>query len=167
MKNNNENIIGFDFQGWPITKLSVREILERLGAKLNDTTGIYEIENTQALNLYPRVLGDDGMAYGIEKGFITEFEISPNNDYCNVFVDKKDENIDVYLEDETVPGMFINNNNHDKYFLMAYDKKRELYRLKRFCGDNTCIYVEKETLKKWIEETQNNHDEQGIDNTPT
>lgn len=159
MKKECENIIGFDFQGWPIKKLTVREILERLGAELNCGTGAYEIEDTLALDVYPRILEDDGMGYGIEKGFITEFEMSPNNDYCNVFVDKQDENIDVYLEDETVPGMFIHNNNHDKYFLMAYDKKRELYRLERIGGDHTCIYVDRETLKKWIEETQNNHDE--------
>ena len=29
---NKENIIGFDFQGWPIYKITIREMLKQLGA---------------------------------------------------------------------------------------------------------------------------------------
>lgn len=82
-----EDIIGYDFQGWPIYKMTIREILEVI---CEHKDGKYTInDNSPTLDIYPRVLEDDGMGYGTNDQYITEFSIGDNCDYCNIFVDKK------------------------------------------------------------------------------
>ena len=99
MNNMNDNIIDYDFQGWPIRKMTVREILERLG--VTD----YKIENERILDLYPCLLEDDGMGYGVNTQYITE--VSYCNDYVNMFRDFKCDRIEEYEEAGMFPGTVI------------------------------------------------------------
>ena len=63
--NNQENWIGKDFQGWPICKLTFKELLDELG--LVDENGEVHIEaNNPILNIFPIRVCDDGMGYGID-----------------------------------------------------------------------------------------------------
>lgn len=66
--------ISYDFQGWPVKALTLKEILLQLGFK--ETKGSITLrkskKNNKLLDSYPRILEDDGMAYGIDSGFITE-----------------------------------------------------------------------------------------------
>ena len=101
MNLNKENIIGIDFQGWPIYKLTIRDILERLGfQKMENEGNIYwRIEdNNQILNISPNILTDDGMGYGIDLkriiGCENLFDENGNLDGINIFIDNEDENID-------------------------------------------------------------------------
>ncbi len=83
--------IGTDFQGWPINKLTLKEILQEMGAikvrdiKGNDILGFNA--NDSVLNSYPRTLEDDGMGYGVNEKFITS--VDRNEDNINFFIDKE------------------------------------------------------------------------------
>ena len=101
MNLNKENIIGIDFQGWPIYKLTIRDILEQLGfQKMKNEGNIYwRIEdNNQILNISPNILTDDGMGYGIDLkriiGRENLFDENGNLEGINIFIDNEDENID-------------------------------------------------------------------------
>ncbi len=60
----NKHIISYDFQGWPITIMSLKDILLKLGFEENN--GKISIDtNNEILNTYPRLLTDDGMGYGV------------------------------------------------------------------------------------------------------
>ena len=59
-----------DFQGWPVCKLTLREILEGLGATWKD--GRLGFEESEFLDSFPVTLEDDGMAYGVNKMFFTD-----------------------------------------------------------------------------------------------
>lgn len=87
--------IGTDFQGWPINKITLEEILQELGAiKVKDIKGNEILgfnSNDSILNSYPRTLEDDGMGYGVNDKFITS--IDRNGDNINMFLDKE------FLED--------------------------------------------------------------------
>jgi len=87
--------IGTDFQGWPINKLTLEEILQELGAiKVKDIKGNEILgfnSNDSILHSYPRTLEDDGMGYGVNDKFITS--IDRNGDNINMFLDKE------FLED--------------------------------------------------------------------
>ena len=70
-----ENIIGQDFQGWYIYKMSLREILMELGAELvtAGNKSYLALENTNPiLDAFPRTYEDDGMAYPINERAIVE-----------------------------------------------------------------------------------------------
>lgn len=60
--------IGTDFQGWPINALTWREILDSLGIEPVD-------KDLPILDVYPRLLIDDGMGYGAGRSqYITEID---------------------------------------------------------------------------------------------
>ena len=64
-------IIGRDFQGWPIKMLTLKEMLVELGFKVED--GKLSIDyNDPILEAYPRLLEDDGMGYGVRAEYVTE-----------------------------------------------------------------------------------------------
>lgn len=64
--------IGYDFQGWPIKAMTLRDILESIGFEKNDA-GEYAIKaDNPILDAYPKLLEDDGMAYGVNEQYITE-----------------------------------------------------------------------------------------------
>lgn len=81
---NKENIIGFNFQGWPIYKITIREMLKQLGAIERD--GWIGFENdSKILNLFPVTLEDDGMAYGVNEQFITLVDVASDKSYVNIW----------------------------------------------------------------------------------
>ena len=62
--------IGKDFQGWPICKLTFKELLDELG--LVDENGEVHIEaNNPILNIFTIRVCDDGMGYGIDDQYFT------------------------------------------------------------------------------------------------
>lgn len=68
--------IGYDFQGWPVKMLTLREILEELGFTEKD--GRFGIDNNdELLDAYPVTVEDDGMGYGIEPQYIVEADNLP------------------------------------------------------------------------------------------
>lgn len=69
--------IGTDFQGWPIYKLTLREVLKELG--FTESEGKVSISSdSEILDAYPITLEDDGMGYGIRRKYI---ESADNNVY--------------------------------------------------------------------------------------
>lgn len=81
-----EDIISYDFQGWPNYKMNLREILEELGATVEN--GVIGFKtNNPVLDIYPRVLHDDGMGYGVDPRYITEAFADMEDKYINIFAE--------------------------------------------------------------------------------
>ena len=59
---NKDNIVAFDFQGWPVEKISLETIIEQIGGVYNKKTGNYEIPKDK-LQVTPKIYTDDGMGY--------------------------------------------------------------------------------------------------------
>ena len=89
-----EDIIDFDFQGWPVYKLNIRSILKSFGFECEDGKWIID-DADPTLDIYPCVLEDDGMGYGVNGQCITSVDVFENGGkrYCNVFVDKANEKV--------------------------------------------------------------------------
>ena len=81
-----EDIMYYDFQGWPVYKMTLRETLEGLGATIKDGIIGFEIDNP-ALDIYPVVYNDDGMAYGVDPRYITSAEANMDDKYINIFAE--------------------------------------------------------------------------------
>ena len=155
MKNN--DIIGFDFQGWPVEKLSLESILERLGATYNKETGNYEIPKDE-LQVIPKVYTDDGMGYGAMGWFVTDIDYS-DNDICNIWIDSEDININTYLEDGTQPGMTVTDMNGNRYSLETFVGQTGKYRLRKIDTDNSNSYtefVDRSEVLDWIKQNGEN-----------
>lgn len=96
-------IINYDFQGWPVVKMSLRDILEQLRksgvfAYDVDSATYFIRDDSPVLDIYPTVLEDDGMGYGINERFITEFTRVPvelGGERLNVFIEKDCLNHDI------------------------------------------------------------------------
>ncbi len=90
--NIDKDIISIDSQGWPVYKKTLREILESLGARVEN--GIIGFDNDNfILDVYPTILEDDGMGYGVSPKYITEASSysSNGNNSINIFVEPKNE----------------------------------------------------------------------------
>lgn len=85
-----EDIISYDFQGWPVYKKTLKEVLEELGATTDNGVIGFSI-NSPVLNVYPKVLHDDGMAYGVDPRYITEAYFDDENGYINIFAEPERE----------------------------------------------------------------------------
>lgn len=90
MHSNKEKLVGYDFQGWPIFKMTLKELLLDLGGKEEDGKIIFDA-NDPSMKVYPTLLEDDGMGYGINEQCIVEadvFKSNKENDdtiYVNIF----------------------------------------------------------------------------------
>ena len=88
-----KEIINIDFQGWPVYKMNIRKILIALGAKFNKTTNKFEIDNDPSLlDVYPLVMEDDGMGFGVNEKYIVEvspFDSEKEGKSANIFIDSK------------------------------------------------------------------------------
>ena len=75
-----DTTLGFDFQGWPIRKMSLGEIIKDSQIfEHDDEKGIFYIkDDNPLLKLYPRTLEDDGMGYGVNEKYITEVSVFPS-----------------------------------------------------------------------------------------
>ena len=89
-----EDIIDFDFQGWPVYKLNIRSILKSFGFECEDGKWIID-DADPTRDIYPCVLEDDGMGYGVNEQCITSVDVFENDGkrYCNVFVEKPNEKV--------------------------------------------------------------------------
>ena len=94
-----ENIINFDFQGWPIKKMPLKEILERLG--IYD----YKIQDEKLLDTCPLLLTDDGMGYGVSEAYITEVNVA--GDKIIMFRDAVLKGVEKFVDLKTFPGDVI------------------------------------------------------------
>lgn len=66
----------FDFQGWLIPHISIREAIEKLGFKFDEETKTWSIsDNDPILDKYPSIIQDDGMGYGVNECKLTDVEI--------------------------------------------------------------------------------------------
>lgn len=90
MRNNREALVAYDFQGWPIFKMTLKELLLDLGGKEKDGKIIFDA-NDPSMKVYPTLLEDDGMGYGVNKQCIVEAEVFKSNEenadkiYVNIF----------------------------------------------------------------------------------
>lgn len=107
MTEEKENIINFDFQGWPEFKMSIKDIIERFGGKLNEETNKWEIPNEDWMTQCPTILHDDGMGYGTDQEYIIEINVDKIEQTCNIWTDKKLDNVELYAETGFYPGAFF------------------------------------------------------------
>ena len=80
------DIISYDFQGWPNYKRNLREILTQLGAVTKGKFIGFNIKDP-ILDVYPIVLEDDGMAYGVNPKYITDTDVFEDKSRMNMFVE--------------------------------------------------------------------------------
>lgn len=83
-----EDIVCYDFQGWPEYKMNLREILLALGGQ-QEGDFIKFPSNAPLMDIYPRILVDDGMGYGVDENVIVSVDIDPQNKYINIFRERK------------------------------------------------------------------------------
>ena len=83
-----EDIVCYDFQGWPEYKMNLREILLALGGQQAGNF-IKFPSNTPLMDIYPRILVDDGMGYGVDENVIVSVDIDPQDEYINIFRERK------------------------------------------------------------------------------
>lgn len=97
--NKDEDVIYYDFQGWPVYKENLREILEELGAITENGVIGFKIDNP-VLDIYPVVYHDDGMAYGVDPRYITAADIDVDDKYINIFAESERNNKDGNINDK-------------------------------------------------------------------
>ena len=69
--NEREKLVGYDFQGWPICKMNLKEILCACGATKKDGKLFFDLDDP-VLNVCPTILTDDGMGYGVDDNCIVD-----------------------------------------------------------------------------------------------
>ena len=83
-----EDIVYYDFQGWPEYKMNLREVLMALGGKVEGDTISFDLKDP-LMDVYPRILMDDGMGYGVDENVIVSVSFGTQRDYINIFREKK------------------------------------------------------------------------------
>ena len=83
-----EDIVYYDFQGWPEYKMNLREVLMALGGKVEGDTISFDLKDP-LMDVYPRILADDGMGYGVDENVIVSVSFGQQRDYINIFREKK------------------------------------------------------------------------------
>ena len=68
--------------------MNLREILLALGGQ-QDGNFIKFPSNTPLMDIYPRILVDDGMGYGVDENVIVSVDIDLQNEYINIFREHK------------------------------------------------------------------------------
>lgn len=114
-----KDIINFDTQGWPLSQLNIRAIVEKICTYDAETQRYYINADDKTLDLIPRVFEDDGMGYGINEKRIVSFDIfndSSNTYYSNVFIEKPIKDIDIWLEGKFYPHCFVKK-GHKQYMV--------------------------------------------------
>jgi hypothetical protein len=107
MEEKKENIINVDFQGCPEFKMSIKDIIEKLGAVYNKETNKWEIPNEEWLECFPMTIEDDGMGYGVNEQYIVDVDIDKVGNTCNIWRDIALENAEIYVELGLYPGRFF------------------------------------------------------------
>ena len=68
--------------------MNLREILIALGGKTEGGTISFDL-NDPLMDIYPRILVDDGMGYGIDENVIVSVDPDKNERFINIFREKK------------------------------------------------------------------------------
>ena len=68
--------------------MNLREVLTALGGKVEDDTISFDLKDP-LMDVYPRILADDGMGYGVDENVIVSVSFGPQRDYINIFREKK------------------------------------------------------------------------------
>lgn len=81
-----KDLIDYDFQGWPVFKKNMKEILLALGGKIENDKIVFDL-NDPIMEVYPESYEDDGMAYGVNKQIIVEVDKFNDNEqvYVHLF----------------------------------------------------------------------------------
>ena len=96
-----KDIINYDFQGWPIYRLSLREIIEKI---CHHENGKYFIEdNSPLLDIYPVKLEDDGMGYGTNDMYVTDVDVNTDDCYINIWTESLLPNIELWQKSKIRP----------------------------------------------------------------
>ena len=69
-------------------KMNLREILLALGGQ-QEGDFIKFSSGSALMDIYPRILIDDGMGYGVDENVIVSVDIDPQNEYINIFRERK------------------------------------------------------------------------------
>ena len=82
-----EDIVCYDFQGWPEYMMNLREVLMALGGKVDGDMISFDL-NDPLLGVYPRILVDDGMGYGVDENVIVSVDVDRSESIINIFREK-------------------------------------------------------------------------------
>ena len=83
-----EDIVYYDFQGWPEYKMNLREVLMALGGKVEGNTILFDLKDP-LMDVYPRIFVDDGMGYGVDENVIVSVDPDKHEGFINIFRWKK------------------------------------------------------------------------------
>lgn len=140
-----EDIISYEPQGWPMYKMTLREIIEHLGFELKD--GKWQMEDTNPfLDVYPLRLQDDGMGYGVNEEYIIETSVlsSGGKNYCNFFTEPMLKNIELWKKSEYRICSFVHEIKNPNVNLTIQDIKEQDGKLFYLC------YEEYGESGKWL-----------------
>ncbi len=79
-----EDLVCYDFQGWPEFKMNLREILVALGGACENGKICFD-ENDPFMDVYPGILMDDGMGYGVDENVIVEIDYDREREDIKIF----------------------------------------------------------------------------------
>ena len=96
-----EDIVYYDFQGWSEYKMNLREVLVALGGKVEGDNISFDLSNP-LMDVYPRILVDDGMGYGVDENVIVSVDVDEDNSFINIFREKNPTD-----EEQADPGKFL------------------------------------------------------------
>lgn len=119
-----KKIINYDTQGWPVYKMSLKDILDTF-MNYNPVDKAYWIkEDDPILQIYPRILEDDGMGYGVNERKICSF--SPIEDkHINIFVDSElpEDKIILWEKAKFYPGAWAKGDGTSEYLVKDIEEK--------------------------------------------
>lgn len=82
--NNREALVDYNFQGWPVFKMNLREVLLALGGRPEGNLIVFD-EGSTLMSAYPRVLMDDGMGYGVDDSAVVAISVFASDGIVNIF----------------------------------------------------------------------------------
>ena len=83
-----EDIVCYDFQGWPEYKMNLREVLVGLGGRVEEGKIVFDLDSPM-MEVYPSILVDDGMGYGVDENVIVEASADAERHSINIFRERK------------------------------------------------------------------------------
>lgn len=156
-----DTIVSFDEYGWPNRKMDLKTILEAIGFGVYEVNGerIFGIKtDSKILSVYPSILEDDGMGYGVNEKFIIEASSSVVEDdemFCHLFVDTKMENKEMWFDNHILPGQEIKFMGHNVKLWQAHDINGDRWFVGRIYDEGlipSSINVPESYVKDYIKE---------------
>lgn len=127
-------IVNFDFQGWPVRAMSLKDILNAIGAEYNEETKKWEIDDDDQLNECITTLEDDGMGYGVQEHYIVA--VGDYADKFTFFLDKELEHIDIWTQLKVYPDQIIKDDSENEWALVNIDKNDKDELVFQCCSNN-------------------------------